>query len=142
MTRWPSIEDVALQLSNSPTTTLCAHQDVSMRGDPFCLLLAIFLPSDGPSISHHSAKGLFYPTLAQTVHYRANCTTWAGSTYVLRSDSPPPLLAAESARFGSTQMKSMRSRMPTPVKLSANSSLMALLSANKSPCTRVLELGN
>src|ERR1700712_5609123 len=47
------------------------------------------------------------------------------------------LLAAESARSGSTPTKSTKSPMPTPARLSASSSRMASLSASPSPCTPV-----
>jgi len=65
-----------------------------------------------------------------------------GSIYALRSGSPPPFLAAVSARSGSTRMRSMKSPTPTPAKPSASSYPMASSSANKSPCTRVPVLGS
>ncbi len=67
----------------------------------------------------------------------ANELVHIGSTYALKSGSPPPSLAAANARFGSTRTRLTKSPTPILVKPSASSYQMASSSANKSLCTRV-----
>ena len=62
---------------------------------------------------------------------------YIGSIFAPRSALRRPSLVAVNARSGSTRMRWMRSRMPTLVKPSKNSSRMALLSESPSLCTPV-----